>query len=290
MPKKIKPFKTHSEQVEILKSRGLHFADEKFAVQALSSVNYYMLSGYLHPHKNRQTGLYSKDISFDEVLNLYYFDTELRSALLFAVNHIEQRLKSVISYTIAEQNPDNPLIYEDSAFFKHPSEHAKFIKSFKDFVNYNSEIPFVRHHIKNYDGHFPIWVASELFTLGNIKFLYRNSSNSIRRAVSKTFDVSPDVLDSWIENLRVTRNMLAHDRKLYQSTWKITPKLPEKYRPSSPLGNKLFSQIYLMKLMFPSQQLWNHAFRKIGQVLIDHNSKIKLSELGFPADWQELLQ
>ncbi|SKA11688.1 Abortive infection bacteriophage resistance protein [Pilibacter termitis] len=290
MEKTMKPFKSHKEQVQILIERGLEIQDQAFAESVLSNLNYYMLSGYLYPFKNRSTERFSADVTFEEILNLYYFDAEMRSALLFAVNHIEQRLKSVIAYNIAEEYPDNPLIYENKNFFKNQNEHEKFITSFNAFVQHNSTIPFVEHHIKNYGGHFPIWVASELFTLGNIKFLYRNLPNKLRRKVSSTFDISPDVLDSWIDNLRITRNMLAHDRKLYQTTWSKTPKLPKKYRPEKPLGNKLFPQIYLMKLMFPSTTLWSLAFKKIGTVLIDYNSKIKLKDLGFPSNWQELLQ
>lgn len=288
MNQSVKPFKTHAEQISILKSKGLIIEDEVLAEAALKNVNYYMLSGYLYPHKSK--GHYSSDISFNEALNLYYFDTELRSVLLFAVNHIEQRLKSTIAYQIGLNYPNDPLVYENPQFFKDPNAHVKFMHSFTTFVNNNSTIPFVRHHINKYGGHFPIWVATELFTLGNIKFLYLNMPNKIRRAVSSQFNASPDVLDSWIENLRITRNMLAHDQKLYQTTWQLTPKLPKQFRPTTPIGNKLFAQIYLMKLMYPSQKLWNDAFRKIGQVLIDHNSEIELSEMGFPNDWQTLLK
>lgn len=50
----MKPPKTISEQIEILKSRGLLFKDESFAEKTLSRLNYYTFSGYLHDFKESE--------------------------------------------------------------------------------------------------------------------------------------------------------------------------------------------------------------------------------------------
>ena len=58
----LKLHKTLSEQVALLKSRGLEIADEQLAEELLFDINYYRLTGYLHDFKipgtdNYQTGL-----------------------------------------------------------------------------------------------------------------------------------------------------------------------------------------------------------------------------------------
>ena len=45
-----------------------------------------------------------------------------------------------------------------------------FDKSKKD----NSHLLFVKHHIDNYNGDLPVWVAVEIMTMGNMHKLYNN--------------------------------------------------------------------------------------------------------------------
>lgn len=51
-------------------------------------------------------------------------------------------------------------------------KHKKLIDNFNTEVKRNKELLFVKHHIDNYDGKFPLWVAVELFTLGNTSQFY----------------------------------------------------------------------------------------------------------------------
>ena len=53
----------------------------------------------------------------------------------------------------------------DASNYGSKHDHQRFLKLFADEVNYNKKVPFVKHHQENYDGKFPIWVATELFTL-----------------------------------------------------------------------------------------------------------------------------
>lgn len=48
-PRGLKPFKTFSEQLEVLRARGLGVEDEESALAALERIGYYRLSGYFYP-------------------------------------------------------------------------------------------------------------------------------------------------------------------------------------------------------------------------------------------------
>ena len=83
--KEPKIWKTYEEQLEILKNRGLHVADEKKALGYLRTIGYYRLSGYLYPFrqfnpKNPKNRLDSfiPNSSFEDVKKLYMFDKRLR--------------------------------------------------------------------------------------------------------------------------------------------------------------------------------------------------------------------
>ena len=70
--KKFKPFKTHEEQIEILKSKGL-IIDEK-AIDVLKRNNYYFLiNRYKDIFKvpNTKPVLFKEGTTFNEILELY---------------------------------------------------------------------------------------------------------------------------------------------------------------------------------------------------------------------------
>ena len=48
-----KQFKTIEEQIEILKERGCIISDVSFARETLSKINYYRLTAYLLPFKDK---------------------------------------------------------------------------------------------------------------------------------------------------------------------------------------------------------------------------------------------
>lgn len=43
---------------------------------------------------------------------------------------------------------------------------------------FKKSTPVVRHHMNKYDGHFPIWVIIEYFSLGTLSYFYRGMKNN----------------------------------------------------------------------------------------------------------------
>ena len=201
MEKDMKEAKTIDEQLEILKNRGLIINDYKTAYQMLTNVNYCTLTGYLLPFKMQNT--YKTGTSIELAIALYHFDNNLRNILLALVTEAEEKIKTRIAYHIAIAHKEDPLIYTDINFFKNPSEHMRFIADFQNNIRNNREVPFVKHHIQKYRSQFPIWVAINLFTLGNLKYLYKNIPSRDRKNISSSLNVSPSTLDSWIDTLRI---------------------------------------------------------------------------------------
>lgn len=82
---KMKPFKTHRQQLSILRSRGLNIKDGSKAMRILERENYYsLINGYkdlflLKDSNNKviEPERYITGTSFDEIYNLYCFDRDL---------------------------------------------------------------------------------------------------------------------------------------------------------------------------------------------------------------------
>ena len=162
------------------------------------------------------------------------------------------------------------------------------MNEFQNNIRNNRTVPFVRHHIVNYRGQFPIWVAVNLFTLGNIKYLYKNIPSKDRKNISKTLNVSPLVLDSWIDTLRILRNKLAHNMRLYDSTFHHTPKF-EKQHKYKLKTNRLFFNFVLMKYLLGNSDTWVRAINNLEEAFEQYNEYIELDVIGFPYNWAEIL-
>ena len=75
---------TIEQQLQILKSRGLTFLDEAKAREILLDFGFYRLGFYLFPFEksfpnlNNRTHEYVDGATFEDAVNLYYFDFDMR--------------------------------------------------------------------------------------------------------------------------------------------------------------------------------------------------------------------
>lgn len=83
----LKTATTISEQISMLKQRGMAIADENKAKEILFDIGYYRLGFYWfpfeigYPNKNRRTHKFIQDTNFEDAVALYYFDNDLRNIL-----------------------------------------------------------------------------------------------------------------------------------------------------------------------------------------------------------------
>ena len=68
-----------SEQIELLKSRGLNIADSSKAAKFLGEVSYFRFVQYLRPMEaDKTTHQFKPNSRFEDAVALYNFDIELR--------------------------------------------------------------------------------------------------------------------------------------------------------------------------------------------------------------------
>ena len=147
------------QQVDLLASRGLVVQNKEKATQVLSNINYYRFTGYLHGFKNKRTGEYRAGTSFELIHSLYNFDRRFTRILMYALEDIEETLKTRLSYTMTAAFPDDPLIYLRPTIYRNLDDFEKFKGYFSKEVQNNQKLPFIKHHIDNYGGQIPMWVA-----------------------------------------------------------------------------------------------------------------------------------
>ena len=119
-----KEFKTIDEQLEILRSRGLSITDDEKAKEFLLHNNYYRISGYSLTLRRNDT--FSQNASFQNIVDIYNFDHELRHIILQYIEIIEVRMKSVYTYEFTKAH--GPIGYLDPASFTNAIKHSEIIQ------------------------------------------------------------------------------------------------------------------------------------------------------------------
>ena len=140
-------------------------------------MNYYRLSAYgLGLSQKDDKEKYIDGISLEHIYRLYEFDSIFRNILIHVIEQLEIQLRTQISNFLALKYGSEG--YVDPAHFTEKKTkngepvHTTVMESFNKEREHQKNAPFVKHHMAKYEGHFPVWVAVELFTFGNLSSLY----------------------------------------------------------------------------------------------------------------------
>lgn len=111
-----KPFKSITEQIAILESRGLKCDNDTRLV--LEREGYYpVVNGYKDLFLDQRDGsgqeVFVKGTKFSDIYRLFEFDRTLRLLMFEYFNKAEAVLKTVCSYRFAMAHKDNPEAYLD---------------------------------------------------------------------------------------------------------------------------------------------------------------------------------
>lgn len=288
--KELKKHLSLADQVALLESRGLVIANKAEAERLLYHVNYYRLSGYLHGFKQEDGVHYLPGTTLEQIKALYDFDRKLTCILMFALEDIEETLKTRLSYSLTSAFPENPLIYLDSSIYRNQSDFLKFSSLFYHEFKNNRNLPFIKHHMKEYDGNLPMWVAVEILTMGNISAIYKNLKGPYQKVLAHSYHTGSVQLENWIENLTFTRNHLAHYMRIYDFNFGRTPIQCKRHHQYKTPSWRIFDQIYIMSFLCSTPDEWNnYVLSEIEALLEEYSEYVKLPALGFPENWREIL-
>lgn len=213
---------TIDEQIERLESRGLIVNDRIKAKEILRDIGYYRLGFYLfpfektHPQVENRTHEYVEGASFEDAVNLYYFDYDLRLLLLRFLIRIEVHFRTEIIYNLSNKYKHNPI------WFVSPSVvNRAYAQEFENKV-YTTDFkrnPLIhRHHRKyNNDRFAPAWKTLEFMTFGAVMKLYGQlKNNEDKILIANLFGIRQVVtFESYMHTIRQVRNACAHGHYMY---------------------------------------------------------------------------
>lgn len=281
----IKPAKPFLGQIRILKSRNI--IPDEHTRAFLTNVNYYRLSGYIRPFLDSTSNVCNPKIDFSTIISIYEFDSEMRSILQKAIETIEVSMRTKIAHYFSLKY--SPLGYLKANNFDTQFDHIAFLDEIEKCIRNNNKSPVIKHHLANYGPDLPFWVLIDYFTLGMLSKFYAGMLLDDQRMINSTLiHLHYKKLVGWLRCACDLRNRCAHYSRLYY--WNFSA------LPSYPKGDKtvkdrlLFTQIYTLKLLYPSSKEWNSSVgNHIVALIKKHIKDIKLEHIGFPANWEHCL-
>lgn len=288
--KELKKHASLDEQVDKLIERGLLITDRQQAKEILFRINYYRLTGYLYSFKQSAGDQYCQGISLEQIKRIYDFDRKFTRILMYALEDIEETLKTRLSYTITSCYPDDPLIYKKLDIYRSEEPYNQFMKRFGQAVKDNKGLPFIKHHFEEYGGELPMWVAVEIMTMGNLRAIYDNLQGNLQKKIAQTYGTGPVQLSNWIRNLNYTRNHLAHYMRVWNFNFGRTPIKCKNHDRGTTPTNMIFDQICVMANLYSDVEEWqNYILPEIRSLLEEYWDVITLKSIGFPENWEEML-
>ena len=295
-----KPALSVSQQIAKLESRGLFVNDKSLAEEALRNLNYYRLSGYwMYFEDSRNPHHFKKDTKFEDILELYNFEKELRSAIFEGISRFEVSLRTQFSHQIGIKYGSHSYLLPE--YSKNFADWLDNMKKVQAEVGRSKEI-FIKHYKDKYEESFPpIWVICEIFSFGTLSCWYKNlkevsSGNTncpgnAKDDIAAFYNIPSVILESWIHSLTVLRNHCAHQSRIILKQISIQPMKPKSNKISiSKLWSSQTNCIYnlILILIYLNDQInvpsnWKNDFIEF----LKTNKTKCIEFLNFPNKWEK---
>lgn len=282
----VKAATTYEQQLDILCRRGVVIEDEEKCVEILKNLNYYRLMAYFLPYK-QSDDTYAPGTSFLHVYRLYEFDRKLRRILFSALEEVEISLRSRFAYYHAHKY--GPIGYLDANNFNAYHKHDKFKEQLDREIESNNKVLFVKHHLEHYNGVFPIWVISELFTFGMLSRFYADMPLEDQKYLAKSeYCTTPGNIRSWLRCCSDLRNICAHYGRLY---YRIFTAIPAGIVGKQDQLRRLWGAVLALRGLFLDSAKWNtEVLPAISALVEEYSQDIDLYRMAFPRDWEARLK
>ncbi|VWL85841.1 Abi family protein [Oceanivirga miroungae] len=177
----------------MLESRGLIIDDREKAIRTLSFINYYKIKECSFIYFNTSTQKYSSNTTFNDILQRFYENKNLRIDLLRLTEKVELSLKTKVSYILGRKyGATGYLNFKNWANKNEYDKHYIECKEndFKNRIvkNFNKSKNQLIKTFKNYND-VPIWLIVDILTFGEILDIFKLMLESEQNEISKDFSL-----------------------------------------------------------------------------------------------------
>lgn len=302
----LKPPLSLDEQLALLAERGLLIDDDARARHYLANISYFRLSAYTRPFyiPDQDEHHFIDGTRFEQVLELYVFDRELRLLLLDAIERLEVALRARLTEVLATHYKD-PFCYLDPALFDSRYDHGWLLAELRKKAQGHKMEHFMAHYRQRYPDASeepPVWMAMELLTFAQISSFFANlRSPEVQKEIAGHFGWPYTVLKSWFRSLSDLRNWCAHHSRVWNrelGTAPLWPKkgserlaivserLPVNARQQLNARKRLYFLLVIIESLL-TRVSPDSAWSSRLVTLLAKYPHISLAHMGMPTNWQQ---
>lgn len=291
-----KPALTFDEQLSKLESRGLIIENHEIAKHQLSTISYYRLSAYCYPYRVRSADgelehTFISNTLFSDIMDLYEFDRQLRLLMIDAIERIEVHLRTVITYHLGHKY--GALGYVNADNFHPKFDHGNWLSKLKKETA-RSRDEFINHFKKTYTGfpEIPIWMITEVMTLGSLSFCYNGMKHEDKKAIAAPLNIHHKKLSDWLHEITYIRNVCSHHGRLWNRNLAIRPEnrsLNKNWLPPlTPRNDRIFYILLILRFLLRKTNLNDEWKLACESLLKPFSTKVQWrSAMGLPEKWLE---
>lgn len=305
-----KPFLSIGQQIEKLtQDKKLIISDRKNAEDVLSRIRYYaLIDGYKNLFYNPMTRRYKEGARLEDILALYYFDEALRNLHFKYICHVEQRMRSLVSYYFCETYSHMQAEYLNPQNYNYARKNQKTVDRLTNSVltyeaNVNNNHAYVVYHRNTY-GNVPLWVLMNTLTFGQLSKMYTVLKTGTQSKISRQFEaVSEKELGQFLKSMTNFRNVCAHNERLF--SFRNSTDIPNKHLHEAlaiqrkgdtyTQGKRdLFALVITLRYLLPREEFLEYKkelIRLIEQVKKESaflTDEMLMYEMGFPPCWKHI--
>ncbi|MBR6412694.1 MAG: Abi family protein [Alphaproteobacteria bacterium] len=327
-----KESKTPDELIEQLVKRGMVITNRDYAKDILFKINYYRLSGYWFKFQNKWlkqlpvpenatseeidelNNQFIRRVSFENIVDIYRFDSKLRSLCIDALEKIEIGISSVLCNHMCQKYGgywflnkqlvqkvtkktkegekvlfNHDLLMEDIDKLLAKNKRTKCIKNFR--VKYTDEYP-------------PYWILAQLVTFGTLSKIYSSLPPVDKKEIAKMLGVNDELLSHSLTLLSYIRNICAHYARLWDNDNSVVPLninfnriepnsiFNYRFHTNGKNSATFFPVFYLITLylymLYPKSKWCSIVEQKIKEYEKLTDSLVSFKTMGFLDTWREL--
>lgn len=303
-----KIFKTIDEQTDILKKKGLIINDEKKTREILLRENYFFISGYRHLFMNKEDkDKFLPGTTFEELYATFLFDRAIRNTFFKNILIVENNIKSITSYQLSKKYGFREKDYLNPNNFSQDSLQSRqvydVLNKVKRQIRVNGRKHTATFHYIEHYGYIPFWILVKVLSFGIMAEFYDILKYEDQAEISKFYNVSPEILGTYLSLLSNFRNVCAHEDILYDHrTQRVIP--DSKFHrllniPKDEDGyiygkNDLFSLVIMLKVML-SKDDFDEMIIEISREVENLDKIVNtvpldtiLNRIGFPNNWKDI--
>lgn len=291
--KEQKKFVTFDEQVDlIINDKHITVVDRENAKDILSRIGYFpLMEGYKHLFRKQNSNIYKTETTFDEIVNLYYFDEKLRELFLRYLLRIERHLRTLISYYFVECYGISQDEYLNVNNYNKARKNVinKLVVILEKTTN-TTDYNYINYYRDTY-GNLPLWVTTNVLTFGSLSKMFTVLPQSIKSRICKHFNnINQNQMDSFLSVLTKYRNVCAHGECLfsYKTVDSISDtslheklKLPKKGNQYIKGKQDLFAVVIVFRYLLPNGDFLTFKRKLIMEIenVVQLNQHVSREEL-----------